>query len=93
MVNQQKNNQFQEFLEKHKKKVKIYNIFIWTVLLIMLIILAVNNNNNLTYEEMQAEVDKRCSNNITLPKEGVYRVKFNTNTLLNITTCEVVTDE
>ena len=90
MDKQPKTNKFHEFLEKHRKEMITFNIVIWSVFAVLMIILANSGPDYITNEEMQQEVDKRCSNEIILPKEEGYKVRFDYNALLNTTFCEVI---
>lgn len=93
MDKQPKTNKFHEFLEKHRKEMITFNIVIWSVFIVLMIILASSGPEHLTNEEMQQEVDKRCSNKIILPEEEGYKVKFTPNVFLNTTYCEVIYNE
>jgi len=90
MAKTQKQSKFQEFLEKHKKAIKIYNILIWVILFI--IILAYNSatSNHVTREEMAQQIEEKCSNEVIIPDEA-YNVKFTTNDISGLTMCEVIT--
>lgn len=90
MGNKQNKNKFSEFFERHKKAIKIYNIIIWTVLIIMGIMISFEGRDKLTQEEMQQQVEERCDNEVIFPSSGLYAVKFNHNSLLNVTNCEVI---
>lgn len=88
MVKQKK---FQEFLDKHRKTVILYNLFIWGVLLILILVYNAETPNLVSREDMALEIEKRCSNEIIIP-EMAYNVIFTYNSVLNTTFCEVVTE-
>lgn len=90
MVNKPKNNAFHKFLEKHKKAIIIYNVIVWSILILLGISLNQTSADRLTQEEMIEQVKEKCDNDLILPPNGVYSVKFNYNSLLNTTICEVL---
>jgi hypothetical protein len=94
MVKKQKTNVISTFLAKHRKKIIAYNIFIWSVMILLILFSGIGNNNieNVTVEQMQHEVDTRCANNVTLPTNKMFKVRFTDNAFMNSTYCEVITE-
>lgn len=84
-------NRIEKFFEENKKNIIIFNIIIWTTCFLITLSYIDQTSNQISREEMKIKIEEKCHNNISIP-ESRYKVKFTTNGINNITTCEVITN-
>ena len=91
MVKTTKNTKLRDFLIKYRKTAITLNIIIWIVFALSLLTYNAMTADHITKNEMIERVNEKCYNNITIPQNKAFKIKFTYNELTNNTICEVIT--
>ena len=89
MVKPVSTNKVREFLIKHRKVVIIYNVLIYLILLCVMLVYNAETTNYVSRADMELQIKEKCSNEVEIPTVA-YNVRFNHDSNLNVTICEVI---